>query len=150
MITFSSLVLPEVGAYKDLRSKNKLRALPNISVINGESAVRRLVDLKNRLNELHRIRKGYWAKQGASVGAGVASAALTMGVGLVASGVAVVHQCNRLEQVKKAMRAVILQINQLRANFAGDGACLAAECQVNIEKSVFSKGIARSELSGSL
>lgn len=143
-----TLMQPAVGSFKDF--SKQLPGLPAETVVSGDSAIARLFALKNKLNELQRRRESYWARQGGVASAAVASAALTLGGAFIVSGAAVIHQRNRIAQIKKVMLEVIGQINQIRATFGDEPGWVAAEAEVQIKESIFKTGIERSSLHGDL
>lgn len=137
-----------VGAFKDLQTS--IAPVPADTIVGGIHAASRLTKLKRKLNELQVKRKSYWLRQGGTMGAGAAGAWVSLGGSFVLSSAAALHQRNRLAQIKRAMREVIQQINQLRTIYSEDEEWQVAERAVRIDSKVFSKDIARVELWGDL
>lgn len=142
------LSVSAVGAFKDLQTS--IAAVPSDALVGSVEAAARLAKLKRKLNELQSKRKSYWLRQGGTAGAGAAGLWVTLGGSVVLSSAAALHQRNRLSQIKRAMREVIQQINQVRAVFAGEDDWQAAESAVRIDPKVFTKDINRVELWGDL
>lgn len=143
------LTLHEVGEFHDLYAR--LPAVPAETVYDVLSAMHRLCVLKMRLNELQRMRRGYWLRQGGTLGLGMGAAWATVGLSVVVASMSGLHQRNRIAQIKRAMRGVIVQINRLRVAFGTHPDWALAELRVVIDERVFTRGgISRNELAGDL
>lgn len=143
-----ALSVSAVGAFKDLQTS--IAPVPADTVVGGVQAASRMTKLKRKLNELQAKRKSYWLRQGGTMGAGAAGAWVSLGGSVVLSSAAALHQRNRLAQIKRSMREVIQQINQLRTIYNEDEELQTAERAVRIDPKVFSKDITRIELWGDL
>lgn len=142
------LSVSAVGAFKDLQTS--IAPVPSDTVVGGVHAASRLTKLKRKLNELQAKRRAYWLRQGGTMGAGAVGSWVSLGGSVVLSSAAALHQRNRLAQIKRAMREVIQQINQLRTIYSEDEEWQVAERAVRIDPKVFSKDISRVELWGDL
>lgn len=142
------VAMSEAGAFADL--KTKVEPIPAASVTAANAATR-LLNLKRKFNELQKKRASYHARQAANGGVAAASALFTAGTSLLLQGPAAIHQRNRLQQIVKAMRECIAQINTLRTKFREAVPDWdAQEALVPLDEAAFSKAIKRAEVHGPL
>ncbi len=139
--------MPEAGAFADMGSK--ILPVP-AATVNAANASGRLVDLKRKFNELQRKRESYHNRQAANGGVAVASALLTVGTSLLFQGPAAIHQRNRLQQIVRAMRECVEQINALRKAFGRTPGWQNSERVVQCDRNAFTKALNRQELHGDL
>lgn len=136
------------GAFHDL--KTKVEPVPE-QAVDATNAATRLLNLKRKFNELQKKRASYHTRQAANGGVAAASVLFTAGTSLLVQGPAAIHQRNRLQQIVKAMRECISQINMLRAKFSDKVADWdAQEKMVELDEKAFSKAIKRAEVQGML
>lgn len=144
----ATLYVPSVGQFKDMRSN--IGGLPSATISVGESSIERLLGLKKIVNELEKRRKKYHCKMGGAAVTGIVAAPLTFGASLVASGAGNIHHSNRIKQIKGVIVQVLHQINQVRLTFELQPGWQNAENSYSVDKSIFKRGIKRSELHGHL
>lgn len=143
------LRLGAAGAFQD--KIKKIKAVKAQVITNGRDAAKRLRLLKDKLNELQERRDRYRKKFTGHVAGGAVAAVLTGGLSAVVSLPAAAHMSGNNERLLEAMRAVISQINQIRAVYSRHPAVCVVEEQVAIFTAVFSNAsIERSELNGPL
>lgn len=140
------LRMDDAGAFSDLMSKVKP---VSAGIVTRETAAERLVALKEKFNELQKVRAQYHKKQVMSGAATAGGALFSLGFSVIVGGASAVHQRNRLQQLIKAMRQCIEQINLLRAEYASNTKGWDdAEKRVLLEAKAFSKALNRNELHG--
>lgn len=135
------------GGFSDIGSKIEPVPAATVTAANAGS---RLTDLKRKFNELQRKRSSYHTRQAANGGVAAASALFTFGTSLLVQGPLGVHNRNRLQQIIRAMRECIEQINALRKAFSHTPGWQNSEKVVQCDPKAFSKALNRQELQGDL
>lgn len=142
-----TLPMTAAGGFSDLASR--IDPVP-AATVNAASARMRLTQLKNKFNQLQRKRASYHGRQAANGGVAVASALFTAGGSLLVQGPAALHQRNRLQQIVRAMRECLEQINLLRNIFGDTAGWATVEEAVQCDPNAFTNALNRQELHGDL
>lgn len=145
IIHIPALTMPAVGSYKDVLNEEFVVPQAVIRTVAQARACETM--LKQKVNELQNVRMWLWLKQAGIRIFGVVGGVFTFGAATVAAAGGSLRQRNHLQQVKRALRQALMQINELCASeVAATDTWTALPSPAMIEESVFTRGIDRAEL----
>lgn len=143
-----SLQVSSVRGFSDMTCE--IPGLTATTLTGVGDASKRLVALKQIINQCQKKRESYWGRQMANGSWSVGLGLLSGGLSVPFSALAGLHQRDRLKQLVGVIYQAIFQINMVRSVFRNEERWDEVEDLIAITGAVFTHKIERSDLQGPL